>query len=134
VSVLHNRRITSFNAPLGGQGDEHGNYRDFNSAVYTPATLAKRLGVKVSSVKWRVQNGDIPARKMGRRTVILASDLHYHSTWRKRLPEDGDEPFIEVQPTPPALPPEEPASDYSAWLNEVLNGRGTGKRYRSGYP
>ena len=58
----------------------------------------------------------------------------YYSTWRKRLPEDGDDPFIEVQPTPRTLPPEEPASDYSAWLNEVLNGRGTGKRYRSGYP
>ena len=58
----------------------------------------------------------------------------YHSTWRTRLPEDGDDPFIEVQPTPRTLPPEEPASDYSAWLNEVLNGRGTGKQYRSGYP
>jgi excisionase family DNA binding protein len=42
---------------------------------YTPATLAKRLGVKVSSIHWRIENGDIPARKMGRRTVILASDL-----------------------------------------------------------
>ena len=58
----------------------------------------------------------------------------YHSTWREREVGDGDEPFIEVQPTPQALPPEKPAQDYSAWLNEVLNGRGTGKRYRSGYP
>jgi hypothetical protein len=58
----------------------------------------------------------------------------YHSTWRTRLPEDGDEPFIEVQPTPRTLPPEEPAPDYSAWRNDVLNGRKTGQQYRIGYP
>jgi hypothetical protein len=53
----------------------------------------------------------------------------YHSTWREREAGDGDEPFIEVRPTPRALPPEEPAPGYSAWLNEVLNRRGSGKQY-----
>jgi hypothetical protein len=42
---------------------------------YTVETLAKELGMKKSAVRWRIENGDFPARKLGRRTIILGSDL-----------------------------------------------------------
>lgn len=46
-----------------------------NSLVYALAELPSVLGVGAGLVRKLVRSGNLPARKLGRRTVVLRTDL-----------------------------------------------------------
>jgi excisionase family DNA binding protein len=54
-----------------------------NSQAYTIAQAAKAAGIGRSTLYAELSAGKLQARKLGRRTLILASDL---SCWLSSLP------------------------------------------------
>lgn len=48
---------------------------DPDSLVYAVADLPKVLGVSAGTIRNILKSGDLPARKFGRRTVVLRTDV-----------------------------------------------------------
>jgi len=53
-------------------------------ACYSVAQIVKMTGVGRSTIYGAMGRGTLKARKLGRRTIVLASDL---DNWLNRLPE-----------------------------------------------
>jgi excisionase family DNA binding protein len=62
---------------------------DSTTAAFTVAQVMARVGIGRDTVYGLIRDGQLPARKIGRRTVIVASDLE---TFLRDLPRVGDLP------------------------------------------
>lgn len=66
-----NKRKLGASSPMAQQGAERG----IAPMAYGPSEAAKAAGVSRTEIYERMKAGDLPARKLGRRTLILAADL-----------------------------------------------------------
>lgn len=56
--------------------------------AYSVSEVAEALGISIRSVRQRIKSGELPARRVGARVLILASDLRIYLA---SLPPVGEE-------------------------------------------